>query len=591
MWDLRQSIDIGFEYIGLLQGNIGDFSNFSSWLPLSAEVARGNFFPIEPSQGLAQSSFEFFPYLSLWLHGVLITLFGLGGAQLIGSTFFPSLSFALMVLIFRCYLPWRWSIAIAALGIFGFSSVPFRDFLIGALSGESWRNLGLVSRPDIMGLPFPSISLLSFLVVFYLTIFRTYMSSRRSLILSIFWAFQSQIHVINALIGLPFWFSFLGLRLWRANKNGWTRNTTKQYVINLLLALFVCSPALIAIALIGEYENRLGFLFEGEFQSGPFDWFSIGAYFLFPLISLFITYKLFRIDPYELVFKFLPVWVVMIVELILIVVWQVFKLGVPIDLIETRLSMFFLHLFYFVPTIYCVCRGQVENFKVRGEASVLLKLRFWLFWFFRDASLVYIPLLLIGLTGFVISSSEKSYQQFSKVGLLSYMQFQKEMKILIKKLPSGSGIIGTSAALNIIPSIKERQASLWTNRFSSKRSVEESVRRYAAYGKTHGWTESQFLSFMLPKDKPIYLSKVSFDFLSSEVLPGLGYWLVFNRKQLTTQGREELLTLLRREYSSINLEIDLQKYNINRILLKENKNSFKDYKVEFLDDYILISKP
>ena len=228
---------------------------------------------------------------------------------------------------------------------------------------------------------------------------------------------------------------------------------------------------------------------------------------------------------------------------------------------------------------------------MRGEVSVWLKLRFWLFWFFKDASLVYIPLLLIGLTGFVMSSSEKSYQQFSKVGLLSYIQSQKEVKILMKGLPSGSGVIGTSAALNIIPSIKERQASLWVNSFSSKKSVEESVRRYATYGKTHGWSESQFVRFMLPKDEPIHLSKESFDFLSSKVMPGLGYWLVFNRRPLTTQGREEFLALLRKEYNSKTLEIDLKNYKINRILLKENKNTFKDYRVELLDDYILISNP
>ena len=117
------------------------------------------------------------------------------------------------------------------------------------------------------------------------------------------------------------------------------------------------------------------------------------------------------------------------------------------------------------------------------------------------------------------------------------------------------------------------------------------MRRYATYGKTYGWSESQFIRFMLPKDKPIHLSKEPFDFLSSKVIPGLGYWLVFNRRSLTTQGREEFLALLRKEYNSITLEIDLQNYNVNRILLKENKNTFKDYRVEFLDDYVLISKP
>ena len=234
-WDLRQVLASGVSFNGLIFGDYWAISNHVSWLPLSAEIARGNIFPIDPLLGQGGSGIGFFPYLSLWITGVLIALFGTGVTLLIGSTLLPTMSYFFMVLIYRRYLPWRWSISLSALGILGFNSAPFREFLASLMAGDGWEDFGIINSPDVIGFPFPAISLLSFLVLFYLSVQRTYLSRRRLVILSIAWGLQTQIHLLNAVFGIPFWFPFLALNIWRSNRNNWT----KQRTLELLTQFFI----------------------------------------------------------------------------------------------------------------------------------------------------------------------------------------------------------------------------------------------------------------------------------------------------------------------------------------------------------------
>ena len=166
-WDLRQYIYLG-EYVDSLF--IGDYwvlNNHVSWISLSNKVSQGNLFPVYSFYDDIGSEFKFFPYISLWFSGLLLFFLGSFGSSLAGSIIFPVLSYIFMTLIFKNYLPWRWSISLASLGVLGFGSASFRDFLFGLIMGHGWLNLGANSFPDITNFPFPAISLLSFLFVFY----------------------------------------------------------------------------------------------------------------------------------------------------------------------------------------------------------------------------------------------------------------------------------------------------------------------------------------------------------------------------------------------------------------------------------------
>ena len=577
-WDLslRQFFASGIFYSVNVLGDYWAISSQATWLPLIAEISRGNLFPIDPFLGQADSDFGFFPYLSLWFSGLLISVFGIGGTFVIGSSILPTLSYIFMVLIYRCFLNWRWSISLSALGIMGFIYDPFREFLLGIILGEGWLTLGSDSLPSAAGFPFPAISLLSFLIVFYLSIQRRYMSKRRSIILSIAWGLQSQIHIINLIFGVPFWVLFLGLKIWRSSNNNWPHENTKQLFFHIAIVAIFCIPMIISMWL--QFDSGLGL----DYLTGPpkvtnsFDWFFILAYCVFPLLLLRLAYGVFRIDPYELLIKFLPVWVAMIVELVLSLSWQFFGIGIPSELLQSRLGLYFLHVFYFAPVIYCMHRS-IGNYSI-GPESLLVsyKIRSFCIWLFKDASLIFLPCFLILLSVFFITSSEKSYEKFQDVGFLNSQKSELIDNLLTSEIKPGEVLIGPDHVSNLLLPIKGRYGGLWTNQIISNASSSEIIERFATYGKVMGWTETQFLKFMLPSIKPFNQSELLLDISGNEVVPGLGYWLTYHNNSLSSVQLEDFSSELIRVYSSINLIEKLNDYNVKRMVL-ENELQYNFY--------------
>jgi hypothetical protein len=569
-WDFRQSTVIGFSFWGLPYGEFLAFNNFSSWLPLSVEVSRGNWFPVDPSLGYGNSGLEFFPYLTLWLHGLLISIFGIVGTQVVGATFLPVCSFIVMVLIFHQYLFWRWSIALASFGITGFQSSAFRDFLFNFLVGEGWTSQAVINPPVVAGFPFPAISLLLFLIVFYLSIRRSYMSFRRATFLSIAWSLQSQIHILNVIFGLPFWFLLLAVNLWRVNHGRWTRVETRQYLVQVFIAFVVCIPMMISF--ITKDSRVIGWPQLAGHMVGPnsVNWFFLFAYCAMPLGALAIVYRIFRIDPYEIRVKFLPIWVMMGVEIGITIAWEIFNIGITSDMARLRLGLPFLHILYFVPVIYFLCRSSIDYQRGSEGSMVSRHIRLSLSYFFRNGSYVYLSLFLLLLTVHIIASSEKAGNYFASFGQAATEEGQLVFNLLSQDSEAGDVLVGPNPSSNIAVTVNGRYGSLWVNRFSDVHvGIDEAIERFATYGRIIGWTESQFLTFMLPKENPLHLSNQTYDYISSEPIGGLGFFLVFSKKPLNSAMRQDLIVRLRRTYASIDVASMVKKYQIRRIVLRD----------------------
>jgi len=567
-WDLRQFFASGLSYSVNALADYWAISSQATWMPLIAEISRGNLFPIDPFLGQADSDFRFFPYLSLWFSGLLVSVFGIGGTYMIGSSILPTLSYIFMVLIYRCFLNWRWSISLSALGILGFIYDPFREFLMGILLGEGWLTLGTNSLPGITGFPFPAISLLAFLIVFYLSIQRGYMSKRRTIILSIAWGLQSQIHIINLIFGVPFWVLFLGLKIWRSSKNNWSYKNTKQIFFHTAIVAIFCIPMIISIWL--QFNSGLGvnYLAGPPKDTNSFDWFFILAYCVVPLLLLRLAYGVFRVDPYEILIKFLPVWVAMLVELVLSLLWHFFGIGLPSELLQSRLGLYFLHIFYFTPAIYCMHRS-IGNYSI-GPESLLLshQIRSFCIWLFKDASLIFLPFFLILLSVFFLVSSEKSYQKFQDFGSLNNQKSELIHDLLTSGMKPGEVLIGPDNVSNLLLPIKGRYGGLWTNQIISNTSPSQITERFATYAKVVGWTEKQFLEFMLPSVKPFNQSKLLLNTSDNEVVPGLGYWLTYHNNSLNHDQLDDFSSDLIRIFTSINLIEKLKDYDVKRMVLE-----------------------
>ena len=101
--------------------------------------------------------------------------------------------------------------------------------------------------------------------------------------------------------------------------------------------------------------------------------------------------------------------------------------------------------------------------------------------------------------------------------------------------------------------IKGRYGGLWTNQIISNFGSSKIIERFATYAKVIGWSEKQFLKFMLPSIKPFNQSELLLDISGNEVVPGLGYWLTYHNNLLSSVQLEDFSSELIRVYSSINL--------------------------------------
>jgi hypothetical protein len=585
-WDLRQYLLLGEYFDKLLISDYWILSNHVSWIALSNEVSQGNFFPAYSFHDYTVSEFRFFPYLSLWFSGFLIYIFGVTDSVLVGSTLLPVLSYIFMTLIFKNFLSWRWSISLSSLGVLGFSSASFRDFLSGLIMGRGWLDLGVNNFPDIVNFPFPAISLLSFLFVFYLSIKKIHMSKMRMILLSVLWGIQSQVHIVNAIIGIPFWIGLLILVNFRSNRNHWEAKQTRQLLVHFFIILLICLPALFSIWAQSTNNEGLSLLVDTSTNLKSVNWFMIIVYFAVPLAALAFTYRVFRVDPYEILYKFLPIWIVMSVELILVLLWGFFGIGIPSELLFNRITLFFLHIFYFVPPIYYMNRFKF-NYHF-GTESLLIskKIRSMLHWFFRDASLVYLPLFFLLLTAFSISSSEKSFQHFKEYVVPAHKEVSKIIHLLSEGVESDEVLIGPDNITNISLMYRGEYKTLWTNKIISVDDRGSVIERFSLYAKIIGWTEDDFLLFMKPSDLTYSTKRIALN--SSRVVPGLGYWLTFNNKIMKDVEIDKLILKLKDIYKKINVNKMLKEYNVKKIVVNKNSVFAKRHKGKVIGEYKII---
>jgi len=585
-WDLRQYLYLG-EYIdGLLIGDYWALNNHISWISLSNKVSQGNLFPVYSFYDYIESEFRFFPYLSLWFSGFLIFFLGPSGSSLVGGIVFPVLSYIFMTLIFKNYLPWKWSISLASLGVLSFGSASFRDFLSGLIMGHGWLNLGVNNFPDIANFPFPAVSLLSFLFVFYLSIKKIHMSKRRMTLLSVFWGMQSQVHIVNAIIGVPFWIGLLVLLTFRSNRNRWGVDQTKQLLIQFFIVLLICLPAIFSIWDQIVNNEGLSLLVARSENLDPVNWFVITFYFVVPLIALVLTFWASRVDPYEIIYKFLPIWIVMSVELILVLLWSVFGIGIPTELLFNRITLFFLHIFYFIPPIYYMNRFKFNYHSGTESLLISKKIRSVLYWFFKDASLVYLPLFFLLLTAFSVSSSEKSFQYFKSDVVPAYKEFNKTMSLLSEDVSPGEVLIGPDNITNISLMYRGEYKTLWTNKLISTDNVNEVIERFALYAKIIGWDEDEFLLFMSPSNLTYSTKKLMLN--SRSAVPGLGYWLTFNNKIMKDVEVGKLALRLRDVYKKMNSSKKLKEYNVKKIVVYKDSAFANMSDGRVFDEYKII---
>ena len=581
---------LGVPLISLTESSFSELSSYSVWWQLAARVSEGELIPITVSFTEYNRVQAFYPYLTIWVHGLSIAVFGLELTALIGNLILPIITIFLLTSIYRQFIDLRWAFCLSVLGIVSFSGYPFRNFLLNLIEGKGWHELGQISPPDITQFPFPALSLIAFTAVFYLSIRRIKLNKTRITILTMLWSLQAYVHILNAFIGIVFWLSFIAVRLYRQENDRFTGSTIRIFITQIIILIFVTS-----LAFIGYFElipQGIETMNEPTYTNGKLINVILIGYLALPIILLLFLAKIQPIDTFELRTKFLPVWILMGSEVFLLIVHALFSFGPSAELVSARLGIFFIHPLSFIPVIYYSTRSSFIFENPLSRRSNNFNINKIVGWLFKEASYVYLPIFYIFISFYVAASARQGFEFAKNYGQNSVFSSESELAVLssLKLKKENVAVLETPGANLLIP-LRTSMSTLWTPRFANRGiSTEEAVERLALYARLVGWTESQFLSFMNPLDKPFSLFHDRVILNSQEITPGVGYWLVKHYYLMSNVEREEYMYKLRIVYKELDISKAIYQYNVKILVLSEDRiPSSIPHKINQFGDKILIT--
>lgn len=564
-------INYGVFNIPLLESMMG-FSDASSWLAVASDISRGTLFPNTPSLENKNVGLMHFPYFSLWIYGLFIYIFGSTISLSLLQIILPLLIFILMMKIYRIYLSFLWSLSLTSLSLISYSNIDFRVFLLKIFNGDGWDSFIVGEQLGVASTPFPSFNLLFFLLAFYLTVNnKKFLSNFRITFLTTLWSIQVYCHLINALIGIPFWFITLLIWLNRDRRNYNYKTILKKILFQILITSLILSPFIISIIEFINFQNlssSFGLVSESSFNHVP-NYIFI-ANFALPLLLLVTAYYFFKVDKFELLVKFLPIFLLMLIELFFLILKIFTGIGLEINLIFNRIGIPFLHIFYFVPSLYYLSRDIY--FKSDYQDSYRIRLQKLINKIFNYGSNFYLPILLILLTLFSFASLNK-YNSRLKEARLEIKSEQEIIEIATKITKSNETIVSDKLKTNFVFTSIKPYGNLLVNRSVNKISLFECIDRLLLWGKIRNLQKSDFIKFMSPRKKSNLLVKTYT--LSNEEIAGIGYWLCLGKTFLNKDLSTKYNTLINNAFDNFNLNSSIEKFNVKTIIVNNNLTFFK----------------
>jgi len=348
---------------------------------------------------LARHPFYFFPYISQFIFKTVDYFLGPYAGFFFGQVFLPTAVFALLVKIFRRNLSLTWAIGLSLLSISVIAEYPFNQFLVQILSGK-WAMLGSDRLPELLYFPIPSFSTCYFLVIFYLATCNVniFLDLTRLSSLTILFSLIAYINAIDVVFALPFWFIYFPLKLYRRNSS--LIITGQQVFLQLILTSLIIAPAFL-LADFGISREL----------SSTVSIYYISMYLCVPLILVGILFFVQRIDPYDLLYRFRHVYILMLTEVFVLLVVLTGIVPVNLQIFQNRLAQFFMHTYYYLPVIYYA--SQVKFAPVFGLEGLRISraLRAALHCFFGRYSAFYLLPLMALLCIYNLTSCIKHFEK------------------------------------------------------------------------------------------------------------------------------------------------------------------------------------
>ena len=319
--------------------------------------------------------FSFFEYLPKQINLIFIYVI------------LPALIFIFLQKILLKYIDFLWSTSISALSIFSYAGYDFKKFIFDLFFNFS--NLNSLAPKKIILLEYPNISFSVF--IFLLITFICLKINRFKLIqisaITISWSIFSLYSLSGSIIGLAFWTIYSSIRVFRLKKS----------LINTLLTSI--TSLMFFILFVFSFKNLISI--EGYSVDNIYN-FTLGYflfYFIGPIILILLIYLFYRIDFYEILVKFMPIYVLMFSDFVVSIYLANYK-----DTYQSHeyfiYPHFILHFLYIIPIIYYLAKPL--NPFIENKQTKINSFKKYIFIFFNKMSKIYLPVIILLLIIFLI---------------------------------------------------------------------------------------------------------------------------------------------------------------------------------------------
>ncbi len=263
----------------------------------------------------------------------------------------PFSIYILLVKIYNKYISLIWSAVLALTSLSIYNNFNFRDFLF-----QNEKVINFNYEPLIFDFPIPGFSSLYFLIVYALIISIKKINKWYLLIISLLASLDFYINPIDALFLIGIWAIYLILKLKKGIK-------IQHLLINFSIILSIVLFGLIRANLSAEAATNYSISI-----------YNLIAYLLLPLSLMVILYFIQRIDIYEIYNRFSHIYFFMAIEMFIIIISYTKILPINLDILETRILQFFIHLYYYVPVIYFLAKPKIRlEYSFGSESSYFAK--------------------------------------------------------------------------------------------------------------------------------------------------------------------------------------------------------------------------
>lgn len=543
------------------------------YLPLASHFSLSNPLPAAPMVNPEFSRFTYFPPITLILQGIILKwlfFFNVDAYLLIMHAVLPTVSFWLLFLIYRRYVAQSWSVLLAFFGVTFFRNFSSLGYVLNLLVGwNGFIDIASLSPMEITRTPVPSFTFLVFVTLFYLSTKEYKPSRTRYITFSAAWALNLYIYLFNFITGLLFWFSYIVFTRYIRDKGFKFGSILKTLLLNVAVVAVVVSPMAIKHLFFRtplDYEifQRMGIV---GASSGivTSKWGFLLSYVLPVAIVILVSWISFA-DYYELAYRFSPVFIMIVVELVMLNMHLILGQFFQPYLFSIRIGNFFPRYLYFTPVIYFISNPKKTLFhgkfldQVANPAYSLVA-------DFVVRSRRVITLTGITLISIVVVASSLKYVENHVSRVAPRMKLTEErFTALVADQPKKGLVVSEDVAVNLLLPVLSSHESLLVNSFNNYVSDEEILDRIVSFAHIFEWDKNQFLRFMMPNQTYEGFYSDNNFVISNQVLDsGFGYWLLNHRKVMSPGELAEYKERLSLRYDQFDVRAGIARYHVTAV--------------------------